>query len=69
MLANELAALLNRYSQENMSNTPDFILAAFMLNCLAAFNEASRERERWYGRGLSILGDTPPWVPPGGTDA
>lgn len=51
-LENELAALLNRYSAENRSDTPDFILAAFMLDCLAAWNVAFRQRETWYGRGL-----------------
>lgn len=48
-LRKELSALLNSYSRENESNTPDFILADFMLKCLQAFDEAAAERERWYG--------------------
>jgi hypothetical protein len=51
-LKEELAQLLNRHSRENASNTPDFILAEFMLTCLAAFEHTSREREKWYGRSL-----------------
>jgi hypothetical protein len=51
-LKEELRALLNRHSRENASNTPDFILAEFMLTSLAAFEHASREREKWYGRSL-----------------
>lgn len=49
-LERELAATLNRFSQENPSNTPDFILAGFLLGCLAAWNAGVKERERWYGR-------------------
>ena len=50
----ELAGLINKYSIENGSNTPDFILAAYLVNCLIAFNRASRHRESWYGKELSI---------------
>jgi len=49
-LEQELAAVLNRFSQENASNTPDYILAQFMLGCLASFNTAVQQRETWYGR-------------------
>lgn len=53
-LAGELASVLNRHSAENGSNTPDFILAEYMLTCLAAFNIASLHREAWYGKDLAI---------------
>lgn len=46
----ELAALINRYSYENASDTPDFILAEFMSGCLEHFERATRSREHWYGR-------------------
>lgn len=49
-LSNEIASALNRYSAENESNTPDFILAKFLLGCLQAWDNGVRERERWYGR-------------------
>lgn len=39
-LSHELSALLNRRSLENDSDTPDYILAQFMIDCLAAFNGA-----------------------------
>ena len=45
----ELAALINRYSRENGSNTPDFILAEFLDSCLKAFDLATQCREKWYG--------------------
>ena len=46
----DLRALLNRHCQENNSNTPDFILAQFLLGCLAAWNRGVQQRETWYGR-------------------
>lgn len=49
-LQKELATLLNRHCLENESNTPDFILAEYMMNCLTAFNRATRARGQWYGR-------------------
>ena len=53
-MENELAAMLNSYSAENRSDTPDYILAEYMLDCLAAWNVACRKRENWYGRGLEM---------------
>jgi hypothetical protein len=49
-LFRELEMLLNKYSMENSSNTPDFILAQFMLESLASFNKALVARAEWYGR-------------------
>jgi hypothetical protein len=46
----ELESLINRFSQENASNTPDFILAEYLLLCLAAWNRGVTAREKWYGR-------------------
>jgi hypothetical protein len=46
---NELTALINKYSKENESNTPDFILAQYLYSCLLAFEQASTTREDWYG--------------------
>lgn len=46
--AQGLETIINRYSQENASDTPDFILADYMQSCLAAYNEAVRRRDRWY---------------------
>lgn len=46
----EIQAVLNRNSAENESNTPDFILAHYLLDCLAAFDAATRSREAWFGR-------------------
>ena len=48
---------INTECRENDSNTPDFILAEFMMKCLEAFELASNEREVWYGVELDILND------------
>lgn len=48
-LRHEIEHAINRVSAENGSNTPDFILAGFLVSCLAAFDRAVIERERWYG--------------------
>ena len=48
----ELTTLLNRHSMENGSDTPDFVLAAFLAGVLGEWDVAVAERERWYGRKL-----------------
>ena len=45
-----LTDLLNLYSKENNSNTPDSILARYLLACLAAWDTGVQQRENWYGR-------------------
>lgn len=50
----ELENLINRYSKENGSNTPDFILAEYMSKCLTNFNDIVTKREKWYGRGPKL---------------
>ena len=49
----ELALLINKYSMENDSNTPDFILAEHLYDCLMNFNFRVKRRDKWYGVVLS----------------
>ena len=49
-LRSDLASVINRYSRENGSNTPDFMLAAYLCDCLKAWNAMTKQREKWYGR-------------------
>lgn len=49
-LEEDLTDVLNRHSQENVSNTPDFILAQYLLGCLSAWSIAVERRQAWYGR-------------------
>ena len=77
----ELARLINEYSKENDSDTPDFILARYLNAVLDNFNAAVMDREQWYGRikhvediglgePLIDYGDTghPPPIPPPSTN-
>ncbi len=43
----ELEGLVNKYSMENHSNTPDFILAGYMWDCLIAFDAAVLKRDEF----------------------
>jgi len=45
----ELAQLINKYSLENGSDTPDWILADYLADCLIQFNAAVKARAEWYG--------------------
>jgi hypothetical protein len=47
-LVRELMFLLNKKSRENHSNTPDYILAEFLMSCLVSFEEAIQHRDAWY---------------------
>lgn len=45
----ELAAVINKYSMERGSNTPDFILADYLADCLAAYEHMLGSKNLWYG--------------------
>lgn len=53
-LRTDIETAINKNSAENGSNTPDFLLAQYLLDCLAAFDIAVQRRERWYGRDASV---------------
>jgi len=44
----ELQNLINSYSRENGSDTPDFILSEYLVGCLEAFDKAVKRRTKWY---------------------
>lgn len=47
--------MLNRHSAENGSDTPDFILAQYLMSCLGAWNRGIAQREHWYGRASQTV--------------
>lgn len=67
----ELESAINRHSKENGSNTPDFILAQFLMDSLSVFDNAVRARELWNGRGPAVCGppDAPASPPPPAREA
>ena len=44
----EVQNLINKHNKENDSDTPDFILAQYLNNCLTNFNLAQQQRSDWY---------------------
>lgn len=57
--------IINKHSRENLSNTPDFLLAEFLLNCLknyemtAKAKEANRLNEDPFNRVFGLKGYQP----------
>lgn len=49
-LRKDIEQSINKHSIENGSDTPDFILAEYLTDCLRAFDKATIRREEWYGR-------------------
>lgn len=49
-LRSEIEQAINRCSAEIRSETPDFILAEFLVACLDAWDEAQRARRLWYAK-------------------
>ena len=54
-LKNDVCAAINKACAENGSNTPDFILAEYLMNCLNAYEKAHNANEKWYGKELKIF--------------
>lgn len=54
----ELTSLINKFSLENHSNTPDFLLAGYLFDCLILFGVMSKAREKWYAVSLEPGDDT-----------
>ncbi len=50
----QLSDLINRNSIENGSNTPDFMLAEYLVDCLKTCEKITKSREKWYGTSLHI---------------
>lgn len=48
-LKNELETLLNKYSVENGSDTPDFLLAQYILDCILSYQSIVTKRDKWFG--------------------
>lgn len=59
--SSELARVINANSRENGSDTPDFILAGFLVDVLLAWDRAMQRRTEWYGSkavddGATVVG-------------
>lgn len=45
----ELEDLINKHSMEDESNTPDYLLAAYLRECMAIWARYTQLRDKWYG--------------------
>lgn len=45
----QLEGIINSNNMEGTSNTPDFILAKYLYNCLQSYEIAVQDRDKWYG--------------------
>lgn len=45
----ELQELINYHCKENGGNTPDFILAEYLNDCLETYNKAVKRNVEWHG--------------------
>ena len=54
-LSQDLVNLLNSHSEENESNTPDFILASYLQSCLDNFNKTTNLRNDFYGVSTKLV--------------
>lgn len=50
----ELEVLINQHSIDNLSKTPDYILANYLVHCLINFNSSVLTRDNWFGNKNSI---------------
>ena len=55
----DIRNVINRHSKEGGSNTPDFILAKFLEDCLDAFDFALTKRSAWLSVEKYPFGETP----------
>ena len=50
-LVDDFAEVINKRSIENFSNTPDFILAEYLVRCLENWNQTIYQRNTWFRPG------------------
>jgi hypothetical protein len=53
----EVARIINICSMENISNTPDFLLAADLWAHFVMINDLINKRSSWYGLNTRKIGD------------
>jgi hypothetical protein len=48
-LRRRFAGIINEMSLENLSDTPDFVLASYLVTAFENFNLVTKARTAWYG--------------------
>ena len=66
-LIRDIACAINKNSVEHIGgDTPDFILAEYLVSCLEQFGETVKQRSDWYGPPAIALPPNMPSLPPSG---
>lgn len=55
----DLEIIINQNSMENGSNTPDYILADYLYECLENFNKTSNKRDSFVGKSFKVVFQIP----------
>lgn len=45
----ELSSLINKANLEPVSDTPDYILAEYLWDCLVSYRNVINKRDEWFG--------------------
>lgn len=61
-LIDDFAEVINKRSIENLSNTPDFMIAEYLVRCLENWNRTVVERNDWFFRNSGETGKLESWV-------
>ena len=51
----ELTNLINKYSMENGSDTPDFLLSSYLMGCLENWGLITKKRDTWYKSSEEVI--------------
>jgi hypothetical protein len=54
----ELEVLINKHNVEKDSNTPDFLIATYLMGCLQNWNISVKNREEWFRATPKELSDS-----------
>lgn len=54
----EFRSVVNRSSIDAALNTPDYILADYLVECLKMYEKTTSDRDAWWGLKLEVGGKT-----------
>lgn len=55
-LEKDIEVLMNQYNVDTMTDTPDFILASYVMTCLRNYMVTKTDTEAWFGKRITING-------------
>lgn len=55
-LEKDIEVLMNQYNVDTLTDTPDFILASYLMTCLRNYMVTKIDAEEWFGKRITING-------------